>query len=393
MSTQSSQTSRTSQTKLINNSKWKMKMENENGNSLNVKPKLVVRAIDLITKFKNEPEPAEIWNGIVEGSKGLLVGVSKTGKTTFAENLAISLAIGSPSFYGKEIKGGPKKILFVNLEENPRMRSSRLKKQISRLNSQEMVLFAENYLTPEEEFIQSVDSDEDWKTLRDCIEESNADIVIIDSLTHLFQGQIESSKECVKFVKKFREYVVSSKKTIILIHHNTKGNDRPIEQDNIAGSRVILQEFEYALGFANIPNSKDKYSCMLFNKYVEVNSSVATVYKIDKDRWIENISEIEKSVLYDSKVKIDYREDSTNKDLIYNYIQSQSSLGSQTVRSSDLMKTFVLNDPKTMARDTLFKSLEKLRNEGKIESSEKGKYQLKMKRDDAKGDENSLQSN
>ena len=46
-----------------------------------------------------------------------------------------------------------------------------------------------------------------------------------------------------------------------------------------------------------------------------------------------------------------------------------------------------------MARDTLFKSLEKLRNEGKIESSEKGKYQLKMKRDDAKGDENSLQSN
>lgn len=393
MSTQSSQTSRTSQTKLINNSKWKMKMENENGNSLNVKPKLVVRAIDLITKFKNEPEPAEIWNGIVEGSKGLLVGVSKTGKTTFAENLAISLAIGSPSFYGKEIKGGPKKILFVNLEENPRMRSSRLKKQISRLNSQEMVLFAENYLTPEEEFIQSVDSDEDWKTLRDCIEESNADIVIIDSLTHLFQGQIESSKECVKFVKKFREYVVSSKKTIILIHHNTKGNDRPIEQDNIAGSRVILQEFEYALGFANIPNSKDKYSCMLFNKYVEVNSSVATVYKIDKDRWIENISEIEKSVLYDSKVKIDYREDSTNKDLIFNYIQSQSSLGSQTVRSGDLMKTFVLNDPKTMARDTLFKSLEKLRNEGKIESSEKGKYQLKMKKDDAKEDENSLQSN
>jgi hypothetical protein len=370
-----------------------MKMENENGNSLNVKPKLVVRAIDLITKFKNEPEPAEIWNGIVEGSKGLLVGVSKTGKTTFAENLAISLAIGSTSFYGKEIKGGPKKILFVNLEENPRMKSSRLKKQISRLNPQEMVLFAENYLTPEEDFIQSVDSDEDWKTLRDCIEESNADIVIIDSLTHLFQGQIESSKECVKFVKKFREYVVSSKKTIILIHHNTKGNDRPIEQDNIAGSRVILQEFEYALGFANIPNSKDKYSCMLFNKYVEVNSSVATVYKIDKDRWIENISEIEKSVLYDSKVKIDYREDSTNKDLIFNYIQSQSSLGSQTVRSSDLMKTFVLNDPKTMAKDTLFKSLEKLRNEGKIESSKKGKYQLKMKRDDAKGNENSLQSN
>jgi hypothetical protein len=370
-----------------------MKMENENGNSLNVKPKLVVRAIDLITKFKNEPEPAEIWNGIVEGSKGLLVGVSKTGKTTFAENLAISLAIGSPSFYGKEIKGGPKKILFVNLEENPRMRSSRLKKQISRLNPQEMVLFAENYLTPEEDFIQSVDSDKDWEKMRDCIEESGAEIIFIDSLTHLFQGQIEASEACRKFIEKFRKYVTSSLKTIIVIHHNTKGNDRPIEQDSIAGSRVILQEFEYALGFANIPNSKDKYSCMLFNKYVEVDSSLATIYKIDKDRWIEGFGEVEKSVLYDSKVKIDYREDSTNKDLIFNYIQSQSSLGSQTVPTGDLMKTFVLNDPKTMAKDTLYKSLEKLRNDGKIENQGMGKYQLKMKKDDAKGDENSLQSN
>jgi hypothetical protein len=366
-----------------------MKMENENSNSLNVKPKLVVRAIDLITKFKNEPEPTEIWNGIVEGSKGLFVGVSKTGKTTFAENFAISLAVGSPSFYGKEIKGGPKKVLFVNLEESPRMRSSRLKRQIARLNPQEMILFGENYLTPQEEFIQSVNSDKDWQKLQDCIEESKADVIVIDSLTHLFQGQIESSQECVKFVKKFREYIVSTKKTIIVIHHNTKGNDRPIEQDNIAGSRVILQEFEYALGFANIPNGKDKYSCMLFNKYIEVDSSVATVYKIDKDRWIENISEIEKSVLYDSKVKIDYREDSTNKDLIFTFIQSQSSLGSQTIPTGDLMKTFVLNDPKTMSKDTLYKSLEKLKQDGNIESQGMGKYKLKMKKDDA-ADENSL---
>jgi hypothetical protein len=131
---------------------------------------------------------------------------------------------------------------------------------------------------------------------------------------------------------------------------------------------------------------------MLFNKYAEVDSSVATVYKIDKDRWIENISEIEKSVLYDSKVKIDYREDSTNKDLIYTYIQSQSSLGSQTIPTGDLMKTFVLNDPKTMAKDTLFKSLEKLRNDGKIENQGMGKYQLKMKKDDAE-ETPSLQSN
>lgn len=365
-------------------------MENKINDPLNGGAKLVVKAIDLIKRFENDPEPIELWNGVIEGSKGLFVGVSKTGKTTFGENLAISLAVGSPSFYGKEIKGGPKKILFINLEESPRMRSLRLKKQISRLNPQEMVLFSENFLTPQKDFIESVNSDKDWEKMRDCIEESGAEIIFIDSLTHLFQGQIEASEACRKFIEKFRKYVTSSLKTIIVIHHNTKGNDRPIEQDSIAGSRVILQEFEYALGFANIPNSKDKYSCMLFNKYVEVDSSLATIYKIDKDRWIEGFGEVEKSVLYDIKVKIDYREDSTNKDLIYNYIQSQSSLGSQTIPTGDLMKKFVLNDPKTMAKDTLFRSLEKLRNDGKIENQGMGKYQLKMKKDDAEEETPSL---
>lgn len=370
-----------------------MNVNMKNENPLNIKPKLVLRAIDLIKKFENDPEPVELWNGILEGSKGLFVGVSKTGKTTFAENLAISLTVGSPSFYGKEIKGGPKKILFINLEESPRMRSLRLKKQISRLNSQEMVLFSENFLTPQKDFIESVNSDQDWEKLRDCIEESGAEIIFIDSLTHLFQGQIEASEACRKFIGKFRKYVTSSHKTIIVIHHNTKGNDRPIEQDSIAGSRVILQEFEYALGFANIPTGKDKYSCMLFNKYVEVDSSIATVYKIDKDRWIEGFGEVEKSILYDSKVKIDYREDSTNKDLIYNYIQSQSSLGSLAIPTSDLMKTFVLNDAKTMSKDTLYRSLDKLKQDGKIENQGMGKYQLKMKKDDAAEETPSLQSN
>lgn len=379
----------------LNKEENEIKKGNDMGefnNPLNEGDKLVVKARDLITKFENEPEPLEIWNGITEGSKGLFVGVSKTGKTTFAENFAISLAVGRPSFYGKEIKGGVKKILFINLEESPRMRSLRLKKQISRLNHQEMMLFDENYLTPKLEFIEFVNSDQDWEKLRDCIEQSGADVIFIDSLTHLFQGQIESSQDSSKFSKKFREFVTSSGKTIVLIHHTTKGNDKPVEQDNIAGSRIILQEFEYALAFANIPNGQGKYSSMLFNKYVEVDSSIATVYEIDKDRWVSNLDEVKKLALYEGKVKIDYRRDSTNQDLIYEYIQSQISQGSMTIKSVHLVKKFVENDTKIMSRDTLFKSLDKLKLEGKIDSYKRGEYTIKMKKGDEKGIEDNLQS-
>jgi hypothetical protein len=54
------------------------------------------------------------------------------------------------------------------------------------------------------------------------------------------------------------------------------------------------------------------------------------------------------------------------------------------------MKTFVLNDPKTMSKDTLYKSLEKLKQDGNIESQGMGKYKLKMKKDDAAEEKPSL---
>jgi len=359
---------------------------------LNENDKLVVKARDLITKFESEPEPVEIWNGIIEGSKGLFVGVSKTGKTTFAENLAISIAVGKTSFYGKKIDGGPKKVLFINLEESARMRSLRLKHQIKRLSLEEIKLFDENYLTPNVNFIESVNSNADWEKLRDCIDQSDAEVVFIDSLTHMFQGQIEASQDSYKFVQKFREYITSLGKTVIVIHHNTKGNDKPVEQDNIAGSRVILQEFEYAFAFANIPNGQGKYSSILFNKYIEVDSSLATLYQIDKERWVENIAEVQKIDLYDPKAKIDYRLDSTNPDLIYEYIYSKSSQGSKTIKSADLVNSFVHGDNKIMSRDTLFKSLHKLEAQKKIDRSKRGDYAIKMKKEDEKGIENNLQS-
>ena len=66
-----------------------------------VKKKITVtKASDLILRVESEPEPTIIWNGIVEGSKGMVVGLSKTGKTTMAENLAISIAVGRKEFLG-----------------------------------------------------------------------------------------------------------------------------------------------------------------------------------------------------------------------------------------------------------------------------------------------------
>lgn len=161
----------------------------------------ITKARDLIAKIQNEPEPKIIWNGIVEGSKGLIVGVSKTGKTTLAENLAISLAVGKDSFFNYPLPGVPEKVLFINLEESYRLRSRRNLKQISTLNEKELISFDENFYSTPEDFIEFLINDRDWVELNKYIETVDPKYVFIDSLSHMFEGQIENSDPAIKFVK------------------------------------------------------------------------------------------------------------------------------------------------------------------------------------------------
>lgn len=339
----------------------------------------MTKAIDLINRVKEEPEPIIIWNGIVEGSKGLIAGVGKTGKTTLAESLAISIAVGKNNFFGHPLSGNPDKILFINLEESFRVRSRRNLKQIISLSAEEKVLFSENYLSTPENFPEFLLTDEDWLDVSEYIRESDASIVFIDSLSHMFEGQIENSEPAIRFVKKFRKYLSVLNKTIIIVHHNTKGNDRPIDQDSIAGSRIIAQEFEYAIGLGNIPTEKGgSYLCMLFNKYIEKDDTTATLYKVNEHNWVQNLGQANKFELYAS-TKIDYRTNTTNKNLLLNHIQNQHSQGSQITLTGDLKKIYVENDTKTMSKDTLHKSLDKLVEDGEIEIIKRGQYQLKMK--------------
>ena len=229
----------------------------------------IVKAIDLIGKLEKEPKPVVLWDKISEGTIGLFTGVAKTGKTTFAENLAISLSVGRKEFFGKLLNGIPRKVLFINLEESYRIRGWRNIKQLTSLTKEEFSLFSDNYISTPTDFPEFINDDNDWEILSRYIYESKADIVFIDSLTNMFNGKIEDSDTCRKFIQKMQHYVASLGKTVIIIHHNTKGNEKPSDQDNVAGSRVILQYFQYIYSFSNIPTEiggKYKRGCARFSR-------------------------------------------------------------------------------------------------------------------------------
>lgn len=336
-----------------------------------------VKARDQINKVLMEPSPKYIWHGIQEGSVGLITGVAKTGKTTFCENLAISLAVGRNEFFGFNLEGKPRKVIFINLEESYRLRCRRNSKQVQLLTPEEELLFSENYMTTPEDFIEFVNDKSDWEILREIIIDSGAEIIFIDSLTHMFSGKIEDSSAGRKFTEKCKKYLFSLNKTIIIVHHNVKGNDKPVDQDSIAGGRVISQTFEYGYCLANIPREfGGNYLCMVFNKHLPKDDTKAYLYKLDSNGWFENLGIENKFKLYKEDSKIDGRVDNTNSNLIYDFIKNQYNQGNQTISTSTLKSQFVTGGGKKMSNDTLHKGLGKLMGEGVVKKISQGTYEL-----------------
>ncbi|WP_445749616.1 AAA family ATPase [Polaribacter sp.] len=345
----------------------------------------ITKGIDLIESYKNIQEPKILWNGIVEGASGLITGVAKTGKTTFAENLAISLASGRKEFFGFPLDGKPRKVIFIHLEERGWRLVLRSKKMISELNSVELENFSENYFIENQDMPHYLNSDQDWEILRDYIISINPDVVFLDSLTHMCVGEIEKSSVAQIFTMRMKEYILSlNGVTIFTIHHNTKGNDKPMTQDNIAGSRIITQEFDFALGMGNIPTAKGgNYCVMLYNKDAIKDNTNGYKYTFNSNSWVQNIGSENLFNLY-NEIKVDGRIDDKNKNLVYNYISSQVSQDSPVVLTSQLKKVFVENN--TLTKQTMHTVLNKLEAESKIEKIKKGEYTLKIEINNGEGD-------
>jgi RecA-family ATPase len=337
-----------------------------------------MKGIELIRRVKSEPKRKFIWGGIREGSIGLFVGEGKTGKTTFAENLAISIAVGKQEFFGNTLDGLPKKVAFINLEEDYSITGERLRVQFETLSVKEQSYFQDNFYATPYDFPDFMNSEEDWEKLKEYILSTEAEIIFLDSLTHLFVGEIERSSIAQNLSQTLNKYVRSLGKTVIVIHHTTKGNEKPISQDKVAGSRIISQEFNWAYGFSKIPTEEGgKYMCHLFNKFQYADENIALLYEMNQNYWVSKLKTTNKYKLYNEvRNNTDGREDSKNRDRIYNYIIEQTSQSSQTISSSQLQSEFV--ESSTMSKDTLFQNLNRLIKEEKILRPDRGVYIMNL---------------
>jgi len=331
------------------------------------KVKYTYNISDLIETVKNEKPIPEIWNGIKEGSFGYIYGPSKSGKTIFCENLAFSLATNQEQFLGYMLPEIEQSVLFISMEEYVRPRTERNAKQMAGMDLMENQTI--NLKVIGERFPRFFASNDDWKILEETIVESEADIVFIDSLTRLSDGDIERSSHARDVSQQLRELNSKLGKTMIVIHHTPKLEGKIITLDSLAGSRVLAQDADFLIGINKSPLGT-RYIKEVAFRYKQENDESVLPFIINNSLWIDPLAPVEEQRLFQ---KADLRRDDSKlnkvRDVIYEFTESNNT---DTFSSG----TIVELTKDEMHYDTTYIKIGDLMEDGEISKISKGKYKI-----------------
>lgn len=309
------------------------------------------------------PKQTFIWGPIVEKSLGIVVGPSKSGKTTFCENLALSIAAEKETFLSFDISQIEGNIALALLEEPLSLRCNRHLELYDTFTENEKEKIDERikYIGVAPHYLSSK---EIWQDFTEKVKELSPSILIIDSLGRLTNKNLIDSDNSSFVMKRLRQLNTELDLTSIVIHHTTKLYDVGFPtMDNIKGSTEIVQECDYAIGIGKV----DGTSCFntIVSRYSETQDKPIKFIRNGKYRLVSS------GVFTDHEIRAanDGRFDNSGPNEILKDIEDLlNSSGEDFVRTKDI------KDKSRFDKRRVQEYLEKLIDQEKINRISKGIY-------------------
>jgi len=338
------------------------------------KLKLITNFREKMVELEHKPKTKFLIQGVKEGSMGFVFGPPKSGKTVFLESLLQNLSVGRNAFMGFELEPVPKKCLFISLEEGGKdYRYERNVNQFGLFNEEEKELIFENFIASDHGLPQFITGASDWDLLEEAILESEAKIVVIDSLNRLTSDSNADEQIAKLTSQKLRELAENCNVTLFVINHVPKEKiNQELHQNSMSGSRIYASEADFLIGINRTANNS-RYSKLIVSRYDKDDIETVNKFEINDSQSVHFLGKVvEKSLFMD----IDGRYDNKNETLIFDEMKRICAEREVAqIQTAELSHLFG-DDENKMSRVTFHASISKLKKRGVISQSNKGIYTL-----------------
>lgn len=213
---------------------------------------IIKTANQWLDKAKSTPIPnmlfSEFW---YENELCILFADTNLGKSILAVQIAQSISSGVP-IDGFKLECTPRKTLYLDFELSDKQFEKRYSEEYTNhFTFSENLLRAE--LNPYHELPKEFKSVEDYicTYIETCIKEYYVVVVIVDNMTYL-KNDNEKAKDALDLMKKLNKIKKTYQVSILVLAHTPKRDEsKPISQNDISGSKMIVNFCDSAFAIGN----------------------------------------------------------------------------------------------------------------------------------------------
>lgn len=221
--------------------------------------KVVFNAVELMAMGNLEPK--YLMHPIFpQKGSAVLAGKPDTGKSQFARQLCIQVALGHKKFLDFELNPVHKRAIYVATEDNQEATTFLVSKQFKGLNEEvvENLRFIFADTMDQEEILIKID--EELKLCR-------ADLVVVDSFGDIFKGSDSNNNMAMRNTVKLFDKIAKEHNCLVLfVHHINKAAYRQAPgQEHIQGGSGLVQKVRLAIQLSEGEGNKRYFTVVKGN--------------------------------------------------------------------------------------------------------------------------------
>jgi hypothetical protein len=193
----------------------------------------------------------------------VLAGASDTGKSSILRQLALSVALGTPTFLDFPLNTQHQRAICVSTEDGDEAVGPMLKMQ---LQGQALDPDAHDRLR----FIFEVEPENLPKQLDRMLTAAPADLIVLDALGDLYGGNLNASNDVRHFLTAYSNLAQKHGCLVLFMHHTGKRTDeREPSKHNLLGSQGLEAKMRVAFELRADPYAPDiRHLCVLKGNYL-----------------------------------------------------------------------------------------------------------------------------